>query len=60
MVFNWFRRKFDKSESESESVPDPEQLVAVESEDEPAVEEQQPEIASGEVATDYLAWAKAA
>jgi fused signal recognition particle receptor len=58
MVFNWFRRKFDKSEAES--VPDSEQLAAIESEAEPAVDEQQSEPAKEEVATDYLAWAKAA
>ena len=57
MVFNWFRRKFDKSEAESE--PDSEQVAAIESEDEPAVDEPQVP-ASEEVATDYLAWAKAA
>ena len=57
MVFNWFRRKFDKSEAES--VPDSEQVAAIESEDEPAVDEPQPP-ASEDVATDYLAWAKAA
>ncbi|WP_373539154.1 signal recognition particle-docking protein FtsY [Chamaesiphon sp.] len=59
MVFNWFRRKFDKSESEP--VPDAEQVdksVSEEAEsDLPAAE---PETDSTEVATDYLAWAKAA
>jgi fused signal recognition particle receptor len=58
MVFNWFRRKFDKSEAES--VPDDEQIPVIESESEPAADEPQPEPASEEVATDYLAWAKAA
>ncbi len=57
MVFNWFRRKFDKSEAES--VPDSEQVAAIESEAEPAVDEQL-EPAGEEVTTDYLAWAKAA
>jgi fused signal recognition particle receptor len=56
MVFNWFRRKFDKSESEP--VPDPAEVEeSVDEAEEPTV---QPEIASTEVATDYLAWAKAA
>ena len=61
MVFDWFRRKFDKPESESEAVTDTEQIT------EPVVEEEaeivvaaEPESASEEVATDYLAWAKAA
>ncbi len=61
MVFDWFRRKFDKPESESESITDTEQIA------EPIVEEEaenvvaaEPEPASEEVATDYLAWAKAA
>ena len=60
MVFNWFRRKFDNSESES--VPDPELVEesagAEESLVEPATAE--PTTASEEIATDYLAWAKAA
>jgi fused signal recognition particle receptor len=61
MVFDWFRRKFDKPESESEAVTDTEQII------EPVVEEEaeivvaaEPAPASEEVATDYLAWAKAA
>ena len=59
MVFDWFRRKFDKPESEA--VTDTEQVT------EPVVEEEaeivvaaEPEPASAEVSTDYLAWAKAA
>ena len=60
MVFNWFRRKFDNSESES--VPDPELVEesagAEESLVEPATAE--PTTASEDIATDYLAWAKAA
>ena len=53
MVFNWFRRKFDKSESEQ--VQDSEQVET------PAVVEDEPtEPDSEAVATDYLAWAKAA
>ncbi|WP_373546655.1 signal recognition particle-docking protein FtsY [Chamaesiphon sp.] len=54
MVFNWFRRKFDKSESEQ--VPDSEQVEI------PAVVEDEPiEPETSEAgATDYLAWAKAA
>jgi fused signal recognition particle receptor len=62
MVFDWFRRKFDKPESES--VPDAEQVEesAVEEEELVAQEEEQAEAATvrDEVATDYLAWAKAA
>jgi fused signal recognition particle receptor len=59
MVFNWFRRKFDKSESEPTPDPDlgaesAEEIVEVEA------EEDLPEPASTEVNTDYLAWAKAA
>jgi fused signal recognition particle receptor len=56
MVFNWFRRKFDPSESEA--VPDTEQLETdvVEA----PVPADEPATASPEVATDYLAWAKAA
>jgi fused signal recognition particle receptor len=61
MVFNWFRRTFDRSESEPEPIPDRDLVedstgIDVESE----VEENLPETASTEVATDYLAWAKAA
>ncbi|MCY7336299.1 MAG: signal recognition particle-docking protein FtsY [Chamaesiphon sp.] len=54
MVFNWFRRKFDKSESEQ--VQDSEQVAT------PAVVEDEPTEpeTSEAVATDYLAWAKAA
>ena len=54
MVFNWFRRKFDKSESEQ--VQDSEQVET------PAVVEDEPTEpeTSEAVATDYLAWAKAA
>jgi fused signal recognition particle receptor len=59
MVFNWFRRKFDKSESEP--TPDPD-LGAESAEEivEEAAEADLPEPASTEVNTDYLAWAKAA
>ncbi len=69
MVFNWFRRKFDQSESEptqdSEQLESSEPNVVDEAEtDVPPVEL---ELASQEVvetatepATDYLAWAKAA
>jgi fused signal recognition particle receptor len=57
MVFNWFRRKFDKSESDGVSAPESEPESIVEDE-ELAVDEQEP---PGEgIATDYLAWAKAA
>ncbi len=60
MVFDWFRRKFDKPESES--VTDTEQVIepVVEEEAEIVVPAAEPEPASEEVATDYLAWAKAA
>jgi fused signal recognition particle receptor len=58
MVFNWFRRQFDKSESEP--VADPEQIEASPTEQESEVPGAEPEPASAEVATDYLAWAKAA
>jgi fused signal recognition particle receptor len=74
MVFDWFRRKFDNTQSEQ--VPDSEQVEASSSEevaaevvedaapDSPAAEvpaaEEVAETASAEVATDYLAWAKAA
>ena len=62
MVFDWFRRKFDKPESESESVTDTEQISEslVAAEEELVVPAAEPELASEEVATDYLAWAKAA
>ena len=59
MVFNWFRRKFDKSESE----PTPDSDLGAESAEEilaVEAEEDLPEPASTEVNTDYLAWAKAA
>lgn len=62
MVFNWFRRKFDKAESEP--ALDTEQVEASGGEeDESAVPATEPETDSAsesEVATDYLAWAKAA
>lgn len=61
MVFNWFRRKFDRSESASEPTSDTEQLEeSVGEEVEAEAEADLPEPASTEVATDYLAWAKAA
>jgi fused signal recognition particle receptor len=58
MVFNWFRRKFDKSESDGASAPEsePESIVK---DEELAVDEQDPPASEG-IATDYLAWAKAA
>jgi fused signal recognition particle receptor len=60
MVFDWFRRKFDKPESEA--VTDTEQIAApvVEEEAELVVPAAESAPASEEVATDYLAWAKAA
>ncbi len=62
MVFNWFRRKFDRAESDSESTLDSEPLAeSVSGEDVAAAAEVDiPAPASTEVATDYLAWAKAA
>lgn len=67
MVFNWFRRTFDRSESEPEPIPDSTQIeestesdVEAKAESETKVESDLPESASTEVATDYLAWAKAA
>jgi fused signal recognition particle receptor len=57
MVFNWFRRKFDTPESEP--APDTEQNEAdVEAAADVSVDETA--TTSPEVATDYLAWAKAA
>jgi fused signal recognition particle receptor len=60
MVFDWFRRKFDKPESES--VTDTEQIAEpiAEAEAELVVPAAEPPTVSEEVATDYLAWAKAA
>jgi fused signal recognition particle receptor len=61
MVFDWFRRKFDKSEAESE--PDVEQVeapVVAVAEDAEVVTVAAAETVSETVATDYLAWAKAA
>jgi fused signal recognition particle receptor len=58
MVFNWFRRKFDKSESELG--PDAEQVEESAGDEEESAVTAEPETASDEVATDYLAWAKAA
>jgi fused signal recognition particle receptor len=60
MVFNWFRRKFDNPEPDSSK--DSEQTVesAPEQLDPPAADEAATETVSTEVATDYLAWAKAA
>ncbi len=62
MVFNWFRRKFDTSESEpvtnTEQGEQSEEADAVEAT--PELPADQPATATPEVATDYLAWAKAA
>jgi fused signal recognition particle receptor len=59
MVFNWFRRKFDQSESDS--APDPELVEeSAVDEDESAAQTEEQATASEEIATDYLAWAKAA
>jgi fused signal recognition particle receptor len=57
MVFNWFRRKFDKSETEQVATPELETEVV---EAAPAETAAELELASEGVATDYLAWAKAA
>jgi fused signal recognition particle receptor len=71
MVFDWFRRKFDNSQSEQ--APDPEQVVESAIEEVETAEIVEPvadsaaevpaeavAATSPEVATDYLAWAKAA
>ncbi len=61
MVFNWFRRQFDKSDESSELTPDRQQSetsVVEEAEIEDTAENLEPD--SSAVATDYLAWAKAA
>ncbi|PSB58904.1 signal recognition particle-docking protein FtsY [Chamaesiphon polymorphus] len=60
MVFNWFRRKFDNPEPDPSK--DSEQNVesAPEQPETPAADETATEPVSTEVATDYLAWAKAA
>ncbi len=59
MVFNWFRRKFDRSDAEDSSTPesDREQMPTSEIEE---VEAAKIETPTAEVATDYLVWAKAA
>uniref|UniRef100_UPI00286B5E23 signal recognition particle-docking protein FtsY n=1 Tax=Chamaesiphon sp. OTE_8_metabat_110 TaxID=2964696 RepID=UPI00286B5E23 len=58
MVFNWFRRKFDKSESEPEAPLESatEPIVEATPDDEVVAEQ----TTDQSVATDYLAWAKAA
>jgi fused signal recognition particle receptor len=58
MVFNWFRRKFDKSESEP--VPDTEQVEESAGDEEESEIVAEPATATDAAATDYLAWAKAA
>jgi fused signal recognition particle receptor len=60
MVFDWFRRKFDKSESESVTDTEQTEESVVEEEEELVVPAAEPPTTSEEVATDYLAWAKAA
>ncbi len=65
MVFDWFRRKFDKSADSSEPEPEneqtPESTTAAETaEVESAPEEPTPEPPVAEVDADYLIWAKAA
>ena len=58
MVFNWFRRKFDNSEPEQEAPLESETEVIVEEAPSEVVAE--PQTPDAGVATDYLAWAKAA
>jgi fused signal recognition particle receptor len=59
MVFNWFRRKFDKAESEP--ALDPEQVEeSGGDEDELVVAVETASNSEPEIATDYLEWAKAA
>ncbi|MDJ1185252.1 signal recognition particle-docking protein FtsY [Roseofilum casamattae] len=53
MVFNWFRRQFNRSDAPAQPSPEPETPA----ETTPAVEEPKEEPAE---AVDYLAWAKAA
>jgi fused signal recognition particle receptor len=61
MVFDWFRRKFDRSDDSSEPEPEIEQASASAVEEVEAESEvQTPEPPTPEVATDYLVWAKAA
>jgi fused signal recognition particle receptor len=63
MVFNWFRRKFDgmPAPEEHPAAADTEQMdETAEAEVEAEAEAEPPAPASTEVATDYLAWAKAA
>jgi fused signal recognition particle receptor len=59
MVFNWFRRKFDTPESEpAPDIEQSEEAVEIAEGSDGSVDE--PVTTSPEVATDYLAWAKAA
>jgi fused signal recognition particle receptor len=61
MVFNWFRRQFDTSESElvtDSDLGEQSEEAVVEATPESLADE--PATATAEVATDYLAWAKAA
>jgi fused signal recognition particle receptor len=65
MVFNWFRRKFDKSDAVSESTSEKEQVEEsavdeLETSQEPESKGEIPATATTEVNTDYLAFAKAA
>jgi fused signal recognition particle receptor len=61
MVFDWFRRKFDKSESESVPDTEPVEESAVAAEEVvDQIEEKEVASVTEDVATDYLAWAKAA
>jgi fused signal recognition particle receptor len=66
MVFNWFRRKFDGTpSSEAENLAASESELSTDAVTETAVADVEAEAepspaASTEVATDYLAWAKAA
>jgi fused signal recognition particle receptor len=66
MVFNWFRRKFDDTpNSEAENLAESKSELSADTVAETAVADVEAEAelsppASSEVATDYLAWAKAA
>jgi fused signal recognition particle receptor len=61
MVFDWFRRKFDRSDDSSEPEPEIEQASAdAVAEVDAESEVQTPATPTPEVATDYLVWAKAA
>ncbi len=61
MVFNWFRRQFDRSDDSYVPVPESEKVPeSAGDEPEADAETQTPTSPTPEVATDYLEWAKAA